>query len=179
MRRDERVYFTWLISWVCDTEQKRTYSHVLKALYETDFIFDNEYDENCAVYGTELRGKFMDEVPVGSCREGECSYLEMMIALSINMEEQIMDNDEFGDRTAEWFWSMMESTGLAGMKDVVWSDDKFDRIIDILSNKKYQKNGKGGFFTVKEGGKNMREMTIWQQMNRFLIEVSYEDGELE
>ena len=41
-----------------------------------------------------------------------CSVLEMMIALSMRCEEQIMDDPDIGNRTGQWFWDMIDNLGL-------------------------------------------------------------------
>ena len=41
----------------------------------------------------------------------------MMIALAIRCEEHIMDDPDAGDRTGQWFWSMLVSLGLGSMDE--------------------------------------------------------------
>lgn len=180
MRRQEQLYLSWLINFICDGDHKIYYSELLRFLYRTDYIYDNEYDENLAEYGLELRFDYNDRVADLSddILNRECSLLEMMIALSISMEEEIMSNDSFGDRTKRWFWDMIESLGLTKFEDSYWDELRVDEIINNFEEKKYQKNGKGGLFTIENSKINMRDMTIWDQMSKYLVEIVNEDGEI-
>ena len=90
-----------------------------------------------------------------------CSVLEMILALAIKCEETIMDNPKYGDRTLQWFWSMLKNLGLAYM-----TDERFDKKIanDILYNfmeRRYEPNGKGGLFYIPN-------YDIWSQLGIYL-----------
>lgn len=180
MKRKDQLYFAWLVNFVCDTDQKRFYSELLRYLFNCEFVYDNEYDKNLADYGVELRYEYHERI--ASLSEDtlyrECTLLEMMIALSVSMEEEIMSNDEHGDRTHRWFWGMIESLGLDKYEDSYWDELKVDEIIENFEEKRYQKSGKGGLFTVENGQFNMRNMTIWEQMSGYLTEIINEDGEI-
>ena len=79
-----------------------------------------------------------------------------------------MDDLEYGDRTAQWFWEMIVSLGLGSM-----TDDRFDRrfvedvILDFM-NRDYAPNGKGGLFTIRNYPYDMRDLEIWSQLNKYL-----------
>ena len=60
-------------------------------------------------YESAMIASYLDDRP--------CSVLEMMVALSMKMEEQIMDDPDIGDRTSVWFWKMIDNLGLGTMHD--------------------------------------------------------------
>ena len=125
----EKRYFDWLYELVCGKWEPRNLSfhRLLTFLYDTQFIPDNEMDCNRAVDGENLRGRFAEEcndIP-GTIPENNvsvtfhgkpCSMLEMMVALALRCEETIMEDADIGNRTGQWFWSMIVSLGLASMK---------------------------------------------------------------
>lgn len=57
------------------------------------------------------------------------SVLEMLIALSIRLEEHIMDDPEIGDRTGQWFWNMITNLGLGSMDDRKFNENRVEDIV--------------------------------------------------
>lgn len=94
----------------------------------------------------------------------------MMTALAIRCEEHIMDDPDIGNRTGQWFWSMLVNLGLGSMYDAKFNRYRVDRILERLLDREYGRNGKGGLFTVNNG-RDMRTTEIWYQMNYYLSEV--------
>ena len=100
-----------------------------------------------------------------------CSILEMMIALSLRCEEHIMDNPDAGNRTGQWFWNMLVSLGLGSMDDTEFDRDYVDMVLKRFLARDYQRNGRGGLFTVYDPRQDMRSMEIWYQLNCYLREI--------
>ena len=91
-----------------------------------------------------------------------------MVALTIRCEETIMDNPAFGDRTGQWFWSMVNNLGLSDM-----TDDRFDerivrKKIDIFLKRGYEPDGQGGLFRIKHCRRDMRYVEIWYKLCWYL-----------
>ena len=61
-------------------------------------------DRNRALDGLALRDKYGYS---GDPDEEPCTVLEMLIALSLRIENQFMTNYDEGDRTSMWFWIMI------------------------------------------------------------------------
>lgn len=100
-----------------------------------------------------------------------CSVLEMMVALALRCEEDIMSNSQLGNRTAEWFWEMITSLGLIRIDDAHYSEDIVEHAIEVFLDRLYFKNGKGGLFTLANPEKkDMRTAEIWCQMYWYLDE---------
>ena len=156
-------YFEYLCSMV--QPKKNNYGKLLKYLHSKEFIWVYSMDANRAFDGIELRRYFeMDEKYDRAYLTGPCSILEMMVGLSIRMEKDMMDNLKYGDRTSQWFWTMVSNLGLGSMTDSKFNERKAEDIIDSFLNHEYEPNGKGGLFIVDDCDDDLREEEIWTQM---------------
>lgn len=173
-------YFEWLYDKVCKNRfpERITYRKLLMALHDIDFRYSIRKDGNREEDGFNLRYRFANKYYYEDVADTlifldrPCSVLEMMVALAVRAEEDIMDDPSIGDRTGQWFWGMIVNLGLGGM-----SDDRFDRrIVDIsidrMLDREYEPNGKGGLFTVKHRNEDMRDVEIWYQLNWYLDSIS-------
>ena len=108
---------------------------------------------------------------IASCLDNRpCSVLEMMVALAIKIEEQIMDDPDIGNRTGLWFWKMIENLGLKNMRDAVIDTDYVEKIIFRFLDRNYQRDGSGGLFIVHGHG-DLRNVEIWYQMLWYLNDI--------
>ena len=97
-------YFDWLRETVCGRWEPRNLSfHKLLAfLFQQDFIPSCEMDASRAEDGRDLRYRFAQEksIPYAALNSATsgmpCSMLEMMVGLSIRIEEHIMADSEAG-----------------------------------------------------------------------------------
>lgn len=171
-------YFEWMYHLVCNDKQynKLSYRKLLHFLDSIEFVPTSIMDENRRIDGIDFRYRFgyengySDEYIDRYLSIGDCSVLEMMIALAFRVENNIMDDDDYGNRTGQWFWNMIVSLGLGSM-----SDDKFDRyyceeVIYKFLNKMYEPNGKGGLFTLHNTNSDVRDVDIWCQFMWYLDE---------
>ena len=181
----ENEYFEWMYHLVCnDKIQKRkiSYRKLLRFLHSVVFVPKMERDENCRIHGLYFRHKFgyvagYSNEYIDECFQGRaCSVLEMMIALADKVESEITSNYLYGDRTSQWFWSMIISLGLNGMKDENFDERYCDAVIDSFLNRRYDYNGKGGLFTLEHPFNDMRYVDIWCQFMWYLNEVSMEEN---
>lgn len=173
-------YFEWLCRIVCTDRFPRSisYSELLMYLHSTQFRYSIQLDADRAGEGVYLRWRFVCENDFGYNQdavlaelEGPCSVLEMMIAAAIHCEEHIMDDSEIGDRTGQWFWSMIANLGLNGMSnahfDVQVVEDSVTRFLD----RQYEPNGKGGLFTIKNCEHDLRKVPIFHQLCWYLNNI--------
>lgn len=167
---DEREYFAWICRMVSGYLTGRMYQKLLEHLHRREFVFTLEKDRNRAEDGIELRYRFgrLKKYPTGVVKlysDGNpCSILEMMAALSIRCEEHIMDDPAAGDRTGDWFWSMVSNLGLSKMTDGKFDASVVDDILDRFINREYERDGTGGLFTVHNCAHDLRREEIWYQM---------------
>lgn len=170
-------YFEWIYNLVCGERFPETlsYKKLLMHLHNTNFIYLIPKDGNRAQDGIDLRYRFAYEYTdiedADSYLKGPCSVLEMMVALAVRCEETIMDDPKKGDRTGQWFWNMIVSLGFGGM-----SDDRYDRFfvdktLDRFLSRKYEPNGKGGLFTIRNPKRDMRRIEIWYQLCDYLNSI--------
>lgn len=163
-------YFEWLYGLVSDGRFARSvsYRELLLYLHSTPFIYSIPKDENRAEDGIGLRDRFNGQVET---MFDECSVLEMMIALAIRCEETIMDDAAMGDRTGQWFWGMIANLGLGGMNDERFDYRLVDEVIWRFQNRKYDRDGRGGLFRVRNCDRDLRKVEIWIQMCWYLDSI--------
>lgn len=172
----EKEYFEWIYNMMCARiyGQKISYKKLFMKLYFTEFTYTIPQDENRREDGLSLRYRYSYE-QIGtpnliSYINRPCSVLEMMVALAIRCEEDIMDDPAYGDRTEQWFGGMLKSLGISLMDDDRYDDEKVDYILNRFLNRAYSPDGKGGLFTLKRPWVDMRTVDIWGQLCYFLDE---------
>lgn len=166
-------YFEWLCELI-DAKRfsKRvSYRKLLMHLHNIEFTWIIPLDNNRADDGIQLRRRFAlarNDLALQRCLTGPCSVLEMMVALAVRCEEWIMDDEQMGNRTGQWFWGMIHNLGLSPMTDSKFDRDFIDDAIARFLNREYEPNGKGGLFTVKHCDHDMRNVEIWCQLSWYL-----------
>ena len=176
----DNLYFNWLYQLVCNDLYSVRSSHrkLLMRLHSIEFSWLIDLDENRAYDGLGLRRRFEYE---SACDQGlmdlyfrdrPCSVLEMMIALSMRCEESIMTDPNCGNRTGQWFWSMIVSLGLGGITDQRYNREYVDNVIFRFLTRNYDQDGKGGLFTIPDCGVDLRDVQIWTQMCWYLDSIS-------
>lgn len=177
-RNVKSEYSRWMYGLVCsDRYGKTSYKKLFSYLDRIEFYYTHPMDANRYEDGIDLRYRFgyeagiPDTVIAKELDTAPCSVLEMMIALSIRCEEDIMDNSSFGDRTSQWFWEMIVNLGLGGMSDPDFDSDYADERIQIFLDRDYESDGSGGaLFRIENSDRDMRSADIWYQMNWYLSE---------
>lgn len=171
-------YFEWLFYYACQDKfsDDISYRKLLMQLHTIEFTWIIPKDENRAEDGIELRRRFslsngFEDDYFPDYIDGPCSVLEMMVALAIKCEETIMDDPNYGDRTGQWFWSMMVSLGLGDQVDTRIDKIYVKNTIDRFLNRGYKPNGKGGLFTIRKCDYDLRDVEIWVQLCWYLDSV--------
>lgn len=162
-------YFNWLCDKIIQNDEQKDHIKLLEFLFNRDYFWVISMDENRAGDGIWLRRLFSEdrkytEKPLS----GEpCNVLEMLVALSIKIEDDVMYDWEMGDRTGDWFWIMVKNMGF--FRSVLW-----DRCLEKFMDRTYKNGGLGCPFRMK----NMDEETfekfkteeIWNQFLDYLSE---------
>lgn len=175
----EDRYLHWMYRLVNnDKYAKRNAHHKLfRYLHSVEFTYTMDMDGNRYEDGIGLRYRFaldegIDDSIVATYLDDEpCSVLEMMIALALRCEENIMDDPAMGTRIGQWFWTMVTSLGLGQMTDSRFNQRYAEQVVAIFLNRDYDYNGRGGLFTVEHPQRDMRDVEIWYQMNWYLNEI--------
>ena len=173
------AYFEWMYQLVYPDQNDISYRRLLMYLNNITFYPRLPMDENRAQDGVDLRYRFgyenrHSQPEIGALLDCKpCSVLEMMVALALRMEEDIMANPAMGNRLPTWFAEMLQSLGLDDM-----TDNRFDRqrvmaVIRRFMDGKYEPNGLGGLFTIQECNRDLRTVEIWYQMNWYLNSIIY------
>ena len=162
--RISNEYFEWMYRMMCDGRYPDdiSYRKLFWLLHETEFIFSIPRDGNRAEDGIDLRYRFDHDV-ADMFRDEPCSVLEMLVALAIRCEA-LMDNPKIGDRTAQWFWSMIANLGLGSMTDKRFDRDIANEHIYRFLYREYDPDGKGGLFVIRNCDRDLRDVEIWHQM---------------
>lgn len=159
-------YFEWLYDKVCTGGI--SYRKLLMCLHDIEFTYTIPNDVNRASDGADLRYRFTQNKDEFDILDGPCSVLEMMVALAIRCEETIMDDTRYGNRTGQWFWSMMSNLGINLMIDDMFDrefvEDKVYRFLD----RQYEPNGRGGLFYIRNCDDDLRYVEIWVQLLWYL-----------
>lgn len=185
----EQSYFQWLKDLV-DREELENYYWALKLLFQTEFYAVHAMDENRAADGKTLRDRYVFEECSTKTEEdffyadmsGPTNMLEVMIGLTERMDAELYlpsvnDRQEYVDS----FWELFRNAGFDQFKDCDifdrWNPTVFNSHISKILDRKYHKDGHGGFFPLK--GKlsdDQRDIEMWYQMQAYLIE-NYPVGE--
>jgi hypothetical protein len=181
-------YFNWLVSMVLPLRDPEypldayaTYSKLLGVLFNTKFTYQIPMDDNRRIDGMDLRKKFADFCHISDeqlamiLNISDCTVLEMMIALAIKCEEEIMYDYREGDRASYWFTLMLENLGVITFTDSGWTPSTkgtVEEIVDRFLKREYEPNGKGGLFYIQNPKADLRTIEIWYQMCWYLTSIS-------
>lgn len=171
-------YFEWLSYVVCGEQYEGgvSYRKLLTHLHEVEFTYILPMDENRAGNGINLRYRWALDIDedtdyILDVLDGPCSVLEMMVALALHCEENIMDDPMYGNRTGQWFWSMVNNLGLGAMYDELYDERYVDEVITRFLNREYERDGRGGLFTIKNCKYDLRDVEIWHQLSWYLSTI--------
>lgn len=166
-------YFEWMYDLVCEGRYSKSVSYrkLLTHLHSIEFIYSIPRDSNRANDGEKLRYRFallQDCEELSDYLDDPCSVLEMILALAIRVEENIMDDPEIGDRTAQWFWEMIANLGLGGMSDRHYDKDYVNEVVYRFLYREYEPDGRGGLFRIRNCERDLRDVEIWCQFNYYI-----------
>ena len=175
------AYVEWLIDSICERRSPKhlSYRKLLSYLFDTDFRYLIPNDANRAENGMSLRYRFAFENGYeGSYADiiledldGPCSLLEMMVALALDCEAY-MDDPAYGNRTGQWFWSMIVNLGLGTMTDLDFDIDYVEDVIETFLNRDYEPDGTGGLFRIRNCRYDMRDVEIWYQLCEYINSIT-------
>ena len=174
-------YFEWLYRIVAppNTPTYKLYRRLLTRLHDVDFKVIIPRDQNRAEDGISMRHRFALELSddqryilsVMDMLDGPCSVFEMMVSLAIHCED-FMDDTAYGDRTGQWFWTMVLNLGLGMMTNDRFDNTYVDEKLDIFLERKYSPDGHGGLFTIPDCERDLRDVEIWHQMCWYLNTIT-------
>jgi hypothetical protein len=166
-------YFTWL----CHFVGCRRHQALLRHLHEIEFRYYMPMDGNRFEDGVNLRYRFADEKGhhyryiTAWLDNRNCTVLEMMVALAIRIEDTIMSDPEFGDRTSRWFVEMLKSMDIYKLDDEHYNRAMVDIAVQNMLDHNYSRNGEGGLFHLPHTRKDLRKVEIWCQAMWYLDSI--------
>lgn len=169
-------YFYWLVEIINPGNLRGRYDKVLRYLHSVRFTWTIPTDESREIDGRSLRERFiieegLDPIMSDIMSFDGCTVLEMMVALALRCENEIMESPEYPDRTDVWFWTMMDNM------DISMPDGKFDefwasRQVHIMLNREYEYDGSnGGLFVVPNPRGDLTRTDIWYQLMWYLTSL--------
>lgn len=170
----DELYFKWLYEQVADPGQDLTFWNVLRVLYTTPFVWVVPNDENRIGDGKELREFFIESQHIRLRREDRnwiqlgCSMLELMVGLA-NRMEFLADKG----KAHYWFWVLMENIGLSHFDDSKWkrrTEDHVREVLEMVIQRYYEADGRGGFFPLERPEEDQRDVEIWDQLGEYVLE---------
>lgn len=170
-------YFEWLSDIVCGERYSGAVSFrkLLMRLHSIEFRYSIPRDRNRAEDGIGLRYRFACVYSgienADDYLDGPCSVLEMLVALCVRCEEDIMDDPLLGNRTGQWFWGMVVNLGLGSMTDNRYDRRYVEDTIGRFLDRDYAPDGRGGLFTIRNCDRDLRDVEIWVQMLWYLDSI--------
>lgn len=170
----DEQYLTWLYSQVSPVTLKnpaRTHWSLIRDLYTKQFVWIVPNDDNRVVDGQDLRREFVEVCQISNpdpdWMDLGCSMLEMLIGLSRRLAF------EADGEPRVWFWHLIETMDLYQFNDKNY-DKKAQRIIDETLDRiiwrRYEPDGKGGLFPLRNPPMDQRDVELWYQLSAYLVE---------
>ena len=147
----------------------RRYNRLFNYLYSTQFRWSIKNDANRAADGITLRNNIIRN-SIEADALGPCRVLEMLIALAIRCENDIMQEESLGDRTGIWFWTMLDNLGLVEMDDPHYDQEVVQFIVSRFMDRKFDRRGYGSIFFANNRREDFRSTEFWYHMCWFLAE---------
>lgn len=161
----EYAYYDWLVSQI-EVPVGRTYNYLFERMHNLEFVWTIPHDDNRVRDAVDLRTEFMNGRHRGSIST-PISILEVLIALSRRTEFTA------GGKASVWAWRLIKNLKLNKMSDPVTDEqaNKIDDILDALVWRTYQRDGRGGFFPLKDSLEDQTKLELWYQMNLYVMEL--------
>lgn len=161
----DRAYFEWLVNQF-DVDPAK-YWAMFERLHLKEFVWIVPNDDNRIEDAKEVRKQFyrmyQGEGKDHLIPDEGTSILEVVVGLSRRISFQT------GIPAEEWAWKLIENLGLDEVKD----REKINDVLEALVWRTYERNGKGGFFPLKEPKEDQTQVEIWYQMHAYIIEHAF------
>jgi hypothetical protein len=170
----DELYLNWLYEFIADPKvanPDRTYWHLAHHLYTKEYFWLIPNDDNRAEDGKFLREEFIETLKLNDddvdphWMDEDCSFLEMLIALSRRLSFQ-------GEgEPRDWFWHLIDNLGLDISDRQRFPKSKVDEVLDRIIWRTFSRDGSGGLFPLKHPRRDQRDVEIWSQLNSYLVEL--------
>lgn len=165
-------YFDWIYFKLVNRPHKNHFRKLFYALFDTEFRYSVDYDENRASDGENMRWYYVNEGGNDKILswKAPANVLEVILSLAFHMES-IMDDPDNEMDVRYWFWDMIKNLGLDDI-----TDDNYDRkyvygTISIFMDRIYSPDGDGNIFYISNCKDDLRDVELWMQMCWYLDEI--------
>lgn len=175
--------FEWLYSF--DTSGDPVLSDkekiVLDEMNRITFVVDGRVrkDENRLSDAYDMRNRYLMEAGYPSYFKSKyfdrfsATVFEVLVALSIRCDKDIMGDPDFPGLTAPlWFWIMVKNLNFRA--DELNSEAQIRRSVDykcdIFMSRRYDFYGRGGLYLVESTTYDLRKADLWMQLQWFCSE---------
>lgn len=169
------AYRNWLVRKMNAYE----YTILFDFLYDIEFEWVIERDENRAKDGIYLRAWFESEsglaIPEG-WDSWPCSFLEFVVGLAMTMENRVLYDPCDGADESTWFWELMSNIGLDIYDDKTIMQtgqaamDDIEHLVYTVMDRQFSYSGKDGLFPLDNPVEDQRDVEFWFQMNAYCNE---------
>lgn len=170
-------YLNYLI-WRGNLQKYTKFSDLFEILHNIEFTWILDRDDNREADGIELRDDY--EIPDGYTEQEIymfmnrwCSVLEMLIGLSIRVDDDFIGDPE-EEHPEEFFIKMIQNLGLYIYNDSIHNYEYKKNIIRRKVNnwlsRNFASDGKGSPFPIKNDQRDQRTIEIWDQMISYINE---------
>lgn len=177
-------YFTWLC------QESGIDGPLARLFYETDFRWVDGVadDENRAKEAKDLREQYAIFLIAGSAAEavvdeaqwrdidilkksilGPACVFEVLVCLARNMNDLMNIDPE--PKVKEYFGRLMMNVGFDFYDEEDWDDNSqkvekyWTDLLNRVLDRAYLPDGEGGLFPVEDAEADLRELSLWDQMN--------------
>lgn len=158
------------MKWIIDIFDGEEHKCLFRQLMTIEYVWHIQLDANLLPCVRRFREKMGRDYDGPTDRP---SVLEIFVTLAVECEDKLMHNDDFGNRTTEWFWKMLYNLGINVYDDAHYTD----RISEIVEDKvqmfldrTYSYYGDGNIFVCNNPHYDMRSAPLWTQLNWELCE---------
>ena len=169
-------YLDWLRTYKIKGSYDEDNSHnlLLKKLYNTDFVSLVNFDGNRVYEALEIRREYFAYI----CENPDYdladlvawNMLELLISLAVRAENMTFDSENYMT-IYEWFWHLLGNLGLDSMTNDRFDGMICDSVLSIFIYRKYDSDGKGGLFPLKNTKNDQRRVEIWYQLSEYINEL--------
>lgn len=99
------------------------------------------------------------------------SFLELIISLAMRIDLDFMREINGIDNTRIYFWVLVRNLGFLEFDDDNWGEDSIISVVNrlnIVQDRKYDFDGKGGLFPLENAEFDQRNVQIWNQLCQFV-----------
>jgi hypothetical protein len=165
--KNQSDYFIWLTSQIA-VPDRATYIDLLQRMYDTEFSWIVERDDNRVQDALDVRREFVQRRRLDSLMDQPVSVLEVLIALSRRISWITSKSPEY------WAWRLIKNLGLHKASDPLTGRkaETVEETLEALVWRTYARDGTGGFFPLQYPQEDQTKKEIWDQMNAYVNEMN-------